>query len=230
ARLTAVVQPGSLPLYAGVILLTAAVATTVALVSGPWWPGWPDAVGRTAHVPVAALLVVGAVASTVARRRFAAVMLLGVVGYAMAVLFVVQGAPDLALTQFGVETLSMVVFLLVLRKLPDRFERLKPAMGQGIRIVVSVLVGVSVVFMAIAASGARTEAPVSREMAERAYPDGDGSNVVNVILVDIRGVDTLGEITVLVAAAIGITALARTGRGPRRRPSGSERKRRLATS
>src|SRR5690606_5482663 len=85
----------------------------------------------TAHVPVAALLVVGAVASTVARRRFAAVMLLGVVGYAMAVLFVVQGAPDLALTQFGVETLFVVVFLLVLRQLPDRFEHRRTGAGRG---------------------------------------------------------------------------------------------------
>ena len=217
ARLTAVVQPGSLPLYAGVILLTAAVATTVALVSGPWWPGWPDAVGRTAHVPVAALLVVGAVASTVARRRFAAVMLLGVVGYAMAVLFVVQGAPDLALTQFGVETLFVVVFLLVLRQLPDRFEHRRTGAGRLVRLAVSAVVGVFVMVAAVAAAGSRTAEPVSRAMSEQAWPEGHGRNVVNVILVDIRGFDTLGEITVLVAAAIGIVALARAGRRPRPR-------------
>ncbi len=229
-RLTGVVQSGSLPAYAAVILLTAALAPTVALLTGTWWPGWPEWTGSAGQIPIAALLVTAALWATRARRRFAAAVLLGTVGYGMALLFVVQGAPDLALTQFGVETLSMVVFLLVLRKLPDRFERLRPAMGQGVRIAVSVMVGAFVVLMAIAASGARTEAPVSREMAERAYPEGDGRNVVNVILVDIRGIDTMGEITVLVAAAVGITALARTGQGPRRRPSAQERRRRLAMS
>jgi hypothetical protein len=57
-------------------------------------------------------------------------------------------------------------------------------------------------------------------MSQRALPDGDGRNVVNVILVDIRGLDTLGEITVLAAAAIGVVALARAGRTPRRRDVG----------
>jgi multisubunit Na+/H+ antiporter MnhB subunit len=69
--------------------------------------------------------------------------------------------------------------------------------------------------MAIAAPGARTEPPVSEEMVERSYPDGGGRNIVNVILVDFRGFDTLGEITVLVVAAVGATALARVGRRPR---------------
>ena len=63
--------------------------------------------------------------------------------------------------------------------------------------------------MALASAGSRTEPSVSRAMSEQAHPEGDGRNVVNVILVDIRGLDTLGEITVLVVAAIGITSLAR---------------------
>jgi multicomponent Na+:H+ antiporter subunit A len=216
-RLTSIVQSGSLPVYAAVILSTAAIAPVVAMLSGTWWPGWPDLVGRVAHLPIAALMIVGGLAATVARRRFAAALLLGVVGYGMALLFVVQGAPDLALTQFSIETLSVVVFLLVLRRLPDRFERQKPAMGQAVRIAVSAAVGVSVVLLTIASMGARTEPSVSSEMAARALPEGDGRNVVNVILVDIRGLDTLGEITVLVAAGIGIAALARAGRGRTRR-------------
>ncbi|HVL93378.1 MAG TPA: hydrogen gas-evolving membrane-bound hydrogenase subunit E [Acidimicrobiales bacterium] len=218
ARTTSIVQSGSLPIYAAVILATAAVVPGTAMLSGSWWPGWPDLVGRPVHVPIAALLIVAGIAATLATRRFAAALLLGVVGYGMAILFVVQGAPDLALTQFAVETLSVVVFLLVLRRLPDRFERRKPAVGRLVRLAVSGAVGVFVVMMAVAASGARTEPPVSREMSELALPEGDGKNVVNVILVDIRGLDTLGEITVLVAAGIGIVALARSGERPRPRP------------
>ncbi|MBL8777582.1 MAG: DUF4040 domain-containing protein [Acidimicrobiales bacterium] len=221
ARTTSIVQSGSLPVYATIIMATAALAPGLAMVTGPWWSGLPETIARPAHVPVAVLLVTGALAATLATRRFAAVLLLGVVGYGMAALFVVQGDPDLALTQFAVETLSVVVFLLVLRRLPDRFERRRPPVLEGVaRVAVSAAVGVVIAAAAFATAGARTEAPVSREMSERALPDGDGKNVVNVILVDIRGLDTLGEITVLVAAAIGITALARAGRAPGSRSPG----------
>jgi multicomponent Na+:H+ antiporter subunit A len=211
---TGVVQSGSLPIYVAVIMLTAAVVPGLGLVLGSWWPGWPDLVGVAVYVPVAALLIGGAVAATFATRRFTAALLLGSVGYGMALLFVVQGAPDLALTQFAVETLSVVLFLLVLRRLPDRFERRTPALGHALRIGVSAAAGVFVFAMAIAAAGARTEDPVSVAMTRQALPDGGGRNIVNVILVDFRGLDTLGEITVLVVAAIGATALARAGRRP----------------
>lgn len=226
AWLTSIVQSGSLPIYAAVILATAAIAPATALLSGAWWSGWPALVGRPGHVPIAALLIAGAIAATMATRRFAAAILLGVVGYGMAMLFVVQGAPDLALTQFAVETLLVVVFLLVLRRLPDRFERrTTPAVGEAARLAVSAAVGVFVVLMAVATAGSRTEAPVSDEMSEQALPQGQGKNVVNVILVDIRGMDTMGEITVLVAAAIGITALARAGRSPRPRSERGQNRR-----
>ena len=211
---TGVAQSGSLPIYTAVILITAAVAPGVALLLGPWWPGWPEHIGSAVYVPVSALLIGGALAATVARRRFTSALLLGSVGYGMALLFVVQGAPDLALTQFAIETLSVVLFLLVLRRLPDRFERRMAPIGRALRLAVSGAVGLFVLVMAIAAAGARTAAPVSDEMVARAEPDGGGSNVVNVILVDFRGLDTLGELTVLVVAAIGAAALARAGRSP----------------
>lgn len=216
-RVTSVVQSGSLPAYIAIILVTAAVAPMSAMLTGEWWPGWPEHVGEAAQLPVIAIVVTGALAATVARRRFASAILLGVVGYGMALLFVIQGAPDLALTQFGIETLSVVVFLLVLRVLPDRFAQRTPAVGIWLRLAVSAAVGIFVVVMAVGAAGSRTAEPVSREMVEQALPEGDGKNVVNVILVDIRGMDTLGEITVLVTAGIGIVALARAGSSPKRK-------------
>ena len=121
-RVTAVTQPGSLPIYAGVILLTAAIVPGALLLSGPWWPGWPQLVEVPAHVPIAVLLIGLALAAAIVRRRFSGALFLGMVGYSMAALFVVQGAPDLALTQVAIETLSTVLFVLVLRRLPDRFE------------------------------------------------------------------------------------------------------------
>ncbi len=215
-RLTGVVQNGSLPVYTGVILFTAAALPGAVLLTSGSWPGWPRALASPAQLPVAVLIVGAAVGAAAVGRRFSAALLLGVVGYGMAALFVVQGAPDLALTQAAIETLSTVLFVLVLRRLPDRFER-RPlrsrlGLGRGLRVVVAGTVSVTVFAFMIMASSSRPARPVSAEMVERALPDGHGRNVVNVILVDFRGLDTLGEITVLAAAAIGAVALARVGR------------------
>ena len=161
---------------------------------------------------VVGVMLAAALATAAVRRRFSAALFLGTVGYAMAGLFVVQGAPDLALTQVAIETLSTVLFVLVLRRLPDRFERTSTHRRRIGRVVIAASVGVMVFAFAIVSRAARTAEPVSTEMIDCAYPDGHGKNVVNVILVDIRGLDTMAEITVLASAAIGAVALARTGR------------------
>ena len=222
-RVTAVVQSGSLPIYAGVTLATAALVPGATLLLAASWPGLPEVADNPAQVVVCAVLLAAALATAAVRRRFSAALFLGTAGYAMAALFVVQGAPDLALTQVAIETLSTVLFVLVLRRLPSRFERTSTMRRRVLRVVVSASVGVTVFAFAILSRAARTELPVSTEMIERAYPDGHGKNVVNVILVDIRGLDTMGEITVLAAAAIGAVALARVGRRAGRRvvPSGA---------
>lgn len=212
-RVTGVVQSGSLPVYTGVILLTAAVLPGAALVLGTDDVAWPEVLDVPAHVPVLGLVVGAAIAAAAIRRRLSAALFLGVVGYGMAGLFVVQGAPDLALTQVAIETLSTVLFVLVLRHLPARFEPRSSRRRTAVRVAISTAVGASVFAFAIVAGTNRTAEPVSGEMVERALPDGNGRNVVNVILVDFRGFDTLGEITVLASAAIGMVALARAGRG-----------------
>lgn len=214
---TSVIQNGSLPLYAGVTLATAAVVPGAFLVSRAAWPGFPRFVEHWAQLPVVIAILGAAVAAAVVRRRFSAALFLGTTGYAMAGLFVVQGAPDLALTQVAIETLSTVLFVLVLRRLPDRFERTSSNRRRALRLVVSGLVGVLVFTFAIVSRANRDAVPVSTEMIARSLPEAHGRNVVNVILVDIRGFDTMGEITVLTAAGIGAVALARAGK--RRRSS-----------
>jgi multicomponent Na+:H+ antiporter subunit A len=222
-RVTAVAQPGSLPIYTGVILLTASLVPGALLLSGAWWPGWPDAVEVPAHIPIAALLITLAIAAAVVRRRFSGALFLGMVGYSMAALFVAQGAPDLALTQVAIETLSTVLFVLVLRRLPDRFDPTPGALRRAVRIAISTVVGGLVLLFTLAAAGVHPPTDVSDAMIARASPEGGGRNVVNVILVDIRGFDTLGEMTVLTAAAIGTVALARAGRRPGRAQPGERR-------
>ncbi|MEO6125228.1 MAG: hydrogen gas-evolving membrane-bound hydrogenase subunit E [Ilumatobacteraceae bacterium] len=211
-RLTGVIQNGSLPIYAGTVLFTAALVPGIVLLTQTRWPGWPAAVGSWAQLPIVLALLGAAIAAAAVRRRFSAALFLGTVGYSMAGLFVVQGAPDLALTQVAIETLSTVLFVLVLRRLPDRFERTSTSLRRVVRVVISLAVGVLVFTFAIISRGNRVEQPVSGEMIERSLPDAHGRNVVNVILVDIRGFDTLGEITVLASAGIGAVALARVGR------------------
>ena len=176
----------------------------------------PEFVGRPAQIPITIVLIGGALLAAISRRRFTAVLFLSAVGYGMAALFVIEGAPDLALTQAAIETLSTVLFVLVLRKLPDRFERRSTVMTRSLRIAIAIAVAAMVFAFDIVARQARTAPPVSTDMLERSLPEAEGRNVVNVILVDFRGFDTLGEITVLTAAAIGAVALARAGRRPRR--------------
>ena len=237
-RVASIVQNGSLPVYLSVLLLTLVVVPGVPLVAngGPdVWPSWIDS---PVQLAIAAIMVVAAVAAAVSRRRFAAVLLLSAVGYGMAALFIVQGAPDLALTQLLIETLGTVAFVLVLRHLPDGFAPMVVPGRKVLPAAIGTLVGVFVFYFALSASSisgtpnpdpglavsdakeevaggeTRTGADltVSEEYLVRSYPEAEGKNIVNVIVVDFRGFDTLGEIAVLVIAALGIWSLVLVGR------------------
>ena len=213
-RVTGFMQPGSLPVYTGIVMMTVVVAPNVVLLAHGDWPGWPRAVDVPAHWVIAAVIVGTAVAVTTVRRRFAAVLLLGAVGYGVALLFAVQGAADLALTQFAFETLSVVVFMMVVRHLPPAF---RPGVLRGavvLRVAVASVVGLSVFGLAMMTAAGTDDRAVSEAIVEQAEPEGGGRNVVNVVLVDVRGLDTLGEIAVLTVSAVGVLAIARVGRRP----------------
>jgi multicomponent Na+:H+ antiporter subunit A len=136
----------------------------------------------------------------------AAALLLGVVGYAVSGIYIVFGAPDLALTQLLIETLTIALFALVLAKLPRRFGADPRSLSRSIRIGVSVLVGVVIAGAAALANTGSPDRTVAEAYIELA-PEAGGRNVVNIILTNFRALDTLGEITVLAAAAVGIAAL-----------------------
>jgi multicomponent Na+:H+ antiporter subunit A len=217
-RVTGVAQSGSLPVYLGTILLVA-VGSALPLLVGATRPARLDLVDNPLQIVPCIVMIAAAVGAAVVGRRFAAVVLLGAVGFGMAALFLAHGAPDLAVTQLLIETLSIVAFVLVLRRLPDRFpHRLRypgARRGQAIRVAVAASMGVFVFGFALAAAGERSAPPVSDEYAVRAQPDAGGRNVVNVIIVDFRGFDTLGEIAVIATAALGVSALVAAGRRDR---------------
>jgi multicomponent Na+:H+ antiporter subunit A len=215
ARVTGVLEPGSLPIYLTVTVLTAVGLPTAALL---WrWPGAsrPPLAESPLQVVVAAMVVVASVAVARARRRLGAALLLSTVGYGVAALFVIHGAPDLALVQFLVETVSVILFVLVFRAMPERF-RPQPMRGALPRAAVAVVVGVFAAGFAVLAASARAEPTVSRFYLARALPDLGARNVVDTIITDFRALDTLGEISVLAIAALGVVNLVVVGRPPRR--------------
>ncbi|MQA33918.1 Na+/H+ antiporter subunit A [Modestobacter roseus] len=204
---TGTTQRGSLPTYLGTILVVVLVLPgSVLLARTPWpdeWRAWDTPL----QALVGAIVLLAAAMTLRIRQRLSAVLAVGITGYGLALLFVLHGAPDLALTQFLVETLSLVVFVLVLRKLPkDIGDRHRPA-ERTVRAVIAVCVGLVMAGVGAAALSARTATPVSADIPELALEEGHGQNVVNVILVDIRAWDTLGELSVLVVAATGVASL-----------------------
>jgi multicomponent Na+:H+ antiporter subunit A len=210
-RLTGVVQNGSLPTYLMVIMLTVVTLPAPFVIGLLWTPAVPEFAAHGLQTVVSVLVVAATLGAVAARRRFVAVLFLGAVGYGVAILFVIHGAPDLALTQLLVETLIVVLFVLVLRHLPDRFARTELRAYRALRGAVAIAVGLFVFAFTLVAGAARTRPSISGEYLARALPEAHGRNVVNVILVDFRALDTLGEIVVLVVAGIGIASLVTAG-------------------
>lgn len=206
-EVTGLTQRGSVAIYLSVILSVLVLLPGAALLGAADGPHevvlWDDA----AQLVVAVVITVAAVLTVRSRRRLKAVLLLGVTGYGTATLFLLHGAPDLALTQVLVETVSLVVFVLVMRRLPAYFTDRPLTRSRYWRIAIGALVAVAVAGFMIVSTGARTATPVSAAFPREAVAFGGGHNIVNVTLVDIRAWDTMGEIAVLVAAATGVASL-----------------------
>ncbi|BBZ26500.1 monovalent cation/H+ antiporter subunit A [Mycolicibacterium madagascariense] len=218
-RLTALTQRGSIPATQAVILSTLVLLPTAMLLLGardvPHLELWDSPL----QVVVGLFILAAALSATMLRNRLAAVLLVGVTGYGCGVIFVFHGAPDLALTQFLVETLTLVIFVLVLRSLPAEADRVHVNRLRLPRIALSLAVGVSVTVLAMFAMAARTTRPLADLLPDAAYYRGNGANTVNVLLVDIRAWDTMGEVCVLLVAATGVASMVfrnrRFGAAPR---------------
>jgi multicomponent Na+:H+ antiporter subunit A len=206
-EVTGATQRGSLPIYLGTILLVLVVLGGAALAVSRPFPDQFRLWDTPLQLVPAAVLVVAAVFAARARRRLAAVVLVGVTGYATAILFILHGAPDLALTQFLVETCTMVMFVLVLRRLPGHFSMRPLVASRRLRVGIGLAVGAVVSGLAYVATAGRQAISISTAFAEPAVSYGGGRNVVNVTLVDIRAWDTMGEISVLLVAATGVASL-----------------------
>ncbi len=230
-RLTASTQRGSLVINLAVIFAVLMVVPLGALILGEN-PNIRMIVWDNVWQGLIVVVMAGmAFFATLQRNRLSGVVMVGLTGYCLAMIFALHGAPDLALTQALVETIVMVVFMLVLRKMPTETEQRND--DNRLRAWLSIGTGVSVVTVAMSAISSRTAEPISTQMPELAYEIGHGRNTVNVLLVDLRAADTFGETMVLVIAAIGVASLIfGTGKfgGPSRRPTLSTTKPRWLAS
>ncbi len=203
---TRVLQSGYLRHYLVITLVTMSALAGYSLLGRGGMAirlDWSDI--RFYEAGLAVLILLAVLAAIVVESRLSAIMALGVVGYGVALVFIMYGAPDLAMTQFLIETLTVILFVLVFFHLPE--SKIVSGSVSRIRdmIIAAGVGGVMTAFVLLGTSeGPKT---VSDFFVLNSLPGGHGHNIVNVILVDFRGLDTMGEITVLTVAAVGVYAL-----------------------
>jgi len=207
-RFTGWVENGSLQRYAMLLVVSVIAVAALPLVQNGFSIGenglspmdWPTAIA-------AGVLIVSALATALwHRERFYALVLLSVVGLIVALTFARFSAPDLAMTQLSVEVVTIVLLMLALYYMPS-WTPVESSKGQRVRdILIAVAAGTGMTLITLAMLTQPFNS-ISEFFLENSKPGGGGTNVVNVILVDFRGFDTLGEITVLAIAALGIYAM-----------------------
>jgi multicomponent Na+:H+ antiporter subunit A len=159
------------------------------------------------EVALAVLVVLASICILFAKSRMTSIILLGAVGYTVSLFYVLFRAPDLALTQLVIETISVALFLVCFYHLP-KLRRFETRMRfRFTNALISVGVGVMVTLIALSAHSNKLFDSISQYYVENTYTEAAGKNMVNVILVDFRGFDTLFEITVLAIASLGIYSM-----------------------
>jgi multicomponent Na+:H+ antiporter subunit A len=157
-----------------------------------------------------ALVILGAaITSAVSRSRIVTIISMGVAGYGVSLIFMYYSAIDLAITQILVETLTIVMFMVILQRLP-RFAVLSSKRTRFRDFFIALSFGAVMTILAIKAVNVNLNPTISDYFVENSYSKAFGENVVNVILVDFRALDTLGEVTVLTIAATGVFLLLKT--------------------
>lgn len=202
-----VINHGYHRIYLLTFFLIAAVMLWLQILFGPGW----DGIDNLSPAPfylygIAAIMVFATVLTMFTRSRLAAIISLGVIGYGIAFIYLYYSAVDLAITQILVETLVVVLFVLILQRMPV-FARLSAKWIKNRDLAVAIAFGTVMTLMALQASDISMTATVSDYYIQNSLLKGYGRNVVNVILVDFRALDTLGEVLVLIIAALGVFIL-----------------------
>lgn len=226
-RITRILQPGRLEFYVTATFIMIACALLLPLFlydELPAMPAWPGNM-QIHELTFVVIAIAGLVAVLMAASRLTAIIALGIQGFAVAVIFLLFGAPDLSFTQFMVETLSVVILTLVMTRL-----RLSPSdhRGLGQKLLdgtIAIACGTGFGLMLLKS----TQQPFNDSLTAffNAYSKviAHGNNVVNVIIVDFRGTDTLGEIAVVMITALAVLALIRIRASSKRTASNDHQRR-----
>jgi len=206
---TRLLQNGSLHRYLSVIIGAVVLGVGLPLVLNYT----PPVFAKNFDAPISGVLLIGIITAAVivvirARSRLLAICSLGVVGAGIAMLFLMYGAPDVALTQLLVETLTVIVVSLVLLRLPSLNDRQPmPSAGKLWNGILAIAIGTLITALILAVNQTELDRSITDFFEANSYIAAHGRNIVNVILVDFRSFDTLGEITVVALAGLAGYAL-----------------------
>lgn len=208
--ITRQLQNGRMEFYMTASFAALAVALFAAMWGAGEWPAVPSFPQLSFYEwTVVAIAAMGLIAVIKATNRLTAIVSLGIQGFAVALLFLLMGAPDLSFTQFMVETLSVVILALVMTRLrlyPSDHRSTKQMVMDG---TIAVACGAALTLVLLQVLETRFDPTLSEFFKAYSYTIAQGKNIVNVILVDFRGVDTYGEIGVVMVAGLAILALIR---------------------
>jgi multicomponent Na+:H+ antiporter subunit A len=213
---TGLIQNGRMETYMTLTFGIIALAFLIPLVGAGEMPAFPQLPVLTLYeIVVLALAVIGLGAVLYADDRLTAIVSLGIQGFAVALIFLLFGAPDLGFTQFMVETLSVVILALVMTRLKLAKSDHRPTGEKALDVTVASLCGIGLMLALFKVTEISFDPTLSVFFTEYSRVIAHGRNIVNVILVDYRGVDTMGEIAVVMAAGLAILALVRVRLGRR---------------
>ncbi|MGE8943961.1 hydrogen gas-evolving membrane-bound hydrogenase subunit E [Leptospira interrogans] len=204
---TELIQNGSLRVYLGRVLAIAALALIGTLVvrNGFVLPSFSGALSW--DLVLAGFLITAALAVLQARNFVTGIVAAGVVGFSVALVFLFNGAPDLAFTQFSVEALAIVILLAIVGRLPFRDKDYRTPNERRRDAWIALSLGVAVTAVLLSVLSQPFDGRLSDYFRAASVPEAQGRNLVNVIIVDFRALDTLGEITVLGLAALAAAAV-----------------------
>src|SRR5690606_6432953 len=198
---------GSLRIYVGrtfAVLAIAALATII-FRGGIAVPSFANVLQP--ELAIAILLVAAALAVVGARNFTGGIVAAGMVGFAVALLFLFRGAPDLAFTQFSVEALAVVIFLAIVGRMPFHEPEFRPRSDRFRDAAIAAGLGITATLVMLSVLAQPFDTRLSDFFREASVPEAHGRNLVNVIIVDFRALDTLGEIAVLGLAALATAAI-----------------------
>lgn len=208
-RITNFYMTGSLKTYMSLILSTVLIVSVVYMFLTDGFAFSTDQLAEPSFIEIAVVVVmiIAAIATIYMNHNVAAILVLGVVGFGVAILFVIYRAPDIALTQLVIETVTVALFLLCFYHLPKMRKSTDSVKTKTVNAIISIAFGALITIVAISANSSRWFDSIADYFVENSHKLGGGDNIVNVILVDFRGLDTLFEISVLGIAALAVVGL-----------------------